>query len=183
MTNPTAAAPESASKPAWTQFHDMHSGGGSKEKWDRVYIEAPKAEAVAVFFNRFGHNPSRVSCACCGEDYSITESESLGQATAYDRHCEFAWFRPDGSECERDEAWTRGVGTAAGYTDGYVERQRQQEMEIRQRCGTADDDPWGLYQALEEYCAREDVLIIQAGEIKPEERSADIPEQGYVWVE
>lgn len=26
----------------WTRFMDMHSGGGSKEKWEYIYIEAPE---------------------------------------------------------------------------------------------------------------------------------------------
>ena len=69
----------------WTRFMDMHSGGGQKEDFVRCYIEAPEAEAVAIFYNRFRHNPNRVTCTCCGEDYSITESETLEDATEYDR--------------------------------------------------------------------------------------------------
>jgi hypothetical protein len=70
---------------AWTCFFDMHSGGGNKEPWERIFIEAPEQEAKVVFYNRFGHNPSRVTCTCCGEDYSIDESETLEKATAYAR--------------------------------------------------------------------------------------------------
>jgi hypothetical protein len=73
----------------WTQFWDMHSGGGLKEKpYSKIYIEAPMAEAVVIFYNRFGHNPNRVTCTCCGEDYSIEESDSLEQLTGYHRGCE-----------------------------------------------------------------------------------------------
>lgn len=74
----------------WTQFMDMHSGGGSKEKWEYIYIEAPESEARTIFYNRFGHNPERVTCTCCGEDYSITEYESLEQATAFERGCRYS---------------------------------------------------------------------------------------------
>lgn len=73
----------------WTRFMDMHSGGGQKEAFAYCLIEAPEAEARAIFYNRFGHNPERVSCTCCGEDYSITEHETLEQATAYDRGCAY----------------------------------------------------------------------------------------------
>ena len=73
----------------WTQFYDMHSGGGSKEKYELIYIEAPQSEAEIIFYNRFGHNPNRVSCTCCGNDYSISEDESLGQLTAFHRNCDF----------------------------------------------------------------------------------------------
>jgi len=74
----------------WTQFWDMHSGGGGKEQWTQIFIEASKDEAKVIFYNRFGHNPDRVTCTCCGSDYSITEYETLEQATAYHRGCKFS---------------------------------------------------------------------------------------------
>lgn len=106
----------------WTRFMDMHSGGGIKVyampdgtfaegsnyrypeggvPKQYIYIEAPEAEARVIFYNRFGHNPERVTCTCCGDDYSISEAATLEQASGYDRNCEF------------DEAG-----------DGYIERTR-----------------------------------------------------------
>lgn len=73
----------------WTQFNDMHSGGNTKEDYEHIYIEAPEDEAISVFYNRFDRNPNRVSCSCCGEDYSISQSPSLEEATAYERGCDF----------------------------------------------------------------------------------------------
>lgn len=73
----------------WTHFWDMHSGGGQKENFAHCFIEAPENEAKIIFYNRFGHNPERVSCTCCGGDYSISEYETLEEATAYHRNCEF----------------------------------------------------------------------------------------------
>jgi len=74
----------------WTQFWDMHSGGGTKEEpYEKIYIEAPEAEAKVIFYNKFGHNPERFSCTCCGDDYSISESVSLEQASAYHRNCRY----------------------------------------------------------------------------------------------
>ena len=67
----------------WTRFHDMHSGGSQKEQWNLIFIEASQAEAELIFYNRFGHNPNRVSCTCCGPDYSIGESETLDEATRF----------------------------------------------------------------------------------------------------
>ena len=67
----------------WTHFFDMHSGGGKKEEWEHIFIELPKHEAKIYFYNRFGHNPERVTCTCCGEDYSISQYESLEKATGY----------------------------------------------------------------------------------------------------
>lgn len=73
----------------WTRFFDMHSGGGRKEDFEYLYIEADIKTAKIIFYNRFGHNPERVTCTCCGEDYSITEYNSLEEATAYERQCRF----------------------------------------------------------------------------------------------
>ena len=73
----------------WTMFWDMHSGGGLKERWSHIYIEAPEEEAKVIFYNRFGHNPERVTCTCCGEDYSISEDESLEQLSGYQRGCKY----------------------------------------------------------------------------------------------
>lgn len=70
----------------WTHFRDMNSGGGRKEAFNHCYIEAPKNEAVKIFYHRFGHNPYRVSCTCCGEDYSISSGEDLHQLTAFHRN-------------------------------------------------------------------------------------------------
>lgn len=70
---------------SWTHFYDMHSGGGSKEDWQHIYIEAPEEQAKIIFYNRFGHNPERVSCTCCGEDYAIHTDESLEELTKYYR--------------------------------------------------------------------------------------------------
>lgn len=78
----------------WTLFWDMHSGGGSKEQHEKIYIEAPEEEAKIIFYNKFGHSPDRVSCTCCGSDYSISESDSLEQASGYHRNCE--WSKKDG---------------------------------------------------------------------------------------
>lgn len=70
----------------WTEFWDMCSGGEIKEEsYEKIYIEAPEAEAKVIFYNKFGHNPERVTCTCCGDDYSISESVSLEQASAYHR--------------------------------------------------------------------------------------------------
>lgn len=68
---------------------DMHSGGGRKLDWEYIYIEAPLDEAKIIFYNRFGRNPYRVTCTCCGEDYSLTESKTLAHATGYERGCKY----------------------------------------------------------------------------------------------
>lgn len=69
----------------WTEFHDMASGGHEKTRWNIVYIEAPEEEAMIIFYNRFGHNPKRVTCTCCGPDYRIEKDESLEKLTASQR--------------------------------------------------------------------------------------------------
>ncbi len=74
----------------WTRFFDMASGGKEKEDYHSIYIEASKETAKSIFMQRFGHDPDRITCFCCGNDYSITEG-TLEDLTACDRGCE--WFR------------------------------------------------------------------------------------------
>lgn len=74
---------------SWTLFWDMHSGGSSKESFDKIFIQETIDIAKLIFFNIFGHNPNRVTCTCCGEDYAISEEKNLTQATAYHRGCEY----------------------------------------------------------------------------------------------
>lgn len=89
----------------WTKFWDMNSGGGLKEKWSLIFIEATEDEAKVIFYNRFGHNPDRVSCTCCGPDYSITEYSDLLQATGYHRGC--ACPKDEYIEEPTREPWSR----------------------------------------------------------------------------
>lgn len=69
----------------WTQFFDMHSGGGRKLEWDNIFIEASKEAAIMIFTNLFDHDPYNVTCDCCGDDYSIIEYDTLTEATSYER--------------------------------------------------------------------------------------------------
>ncbi len=73
----------------WTQFHDMHSGGGQKLDWGQIFIEGTEAEARNRFIRIFGEDPDNVTCDCCGPDYSVSEEPTLEQATAFERNCLF----------------------------------------------------------------------------------------------
>ena len=161
----------------WTRFMDMHSGGGQKEDWAKIYIAAPEDEAIIIFYNRFGHSPKRVSCTCCGEDYSISEHENLAQLTGYDRNC-------------RHLATPR---YKSGKKKGQCKRVKDPMFDLHYYLEKGEDPPkgyevntdWlpcGEYQTLEEYVDRPDTLFIAASDIKPEERQGEVPEQGYVWV-
>lgn len=156
----------------WTHFWDMHSGGGSKADWEHIYIEAPEQEAKSVFYSRLGHNPERVSCTCCGEDYSISEEASLEQLTGFHRNCRYA--RPAGdwrtmTTDQRIEANERGryLNPGEEVPDGFV----------------VEHQPRGEPLWIDEYLARENVLVIRSEQILDEERTAAVPDQGYVWVD
>jgi hypothetical protein len=154
----------------WTQFMDMHSGGGTKEPpYQYIYIEAPEDEARVIFYNRFGHNPECVTCTCCGDDYSITESKSLLQATGFERGCAYSYRDTKGREVSEEKAFVVGKGVRRGYTHGYVER------------ATEKYSFGNEYASLCDYKNRDDVLIIEASEIDPKHRIGAVPEQGYVW--
>lgn len=157
----------------WVQFHDMHSGGSLKESpYGYIYIEAPsEEEAEVIFYNRFGHNPSRVTCTCCGDDYSISHHESLAQLSGYERGCRSlatkknasGRYIPDESDYFRNHYYLEeDEEPAAGYT---VDTPRYRRDYVR----------------LDEYVQQKDVLVIHAKDISPGERKGTVPEQGYVW--
>lgn len=139
----------------WTRFGDMNSGGGRKEDFAILYIEAPEAEAKVIFYKRFGHNPERVSCTCCGQDYTVEESETLSEATAYDRGCHYD--SKAGSYVER--AAERSYGNKYIALEDFIASKERIN---------------GIFRG-------ETVDFIFATDIKPEDRIGEIPRQGYVW--
>lgn len=116
----------------FTEFFDMHSGGGCKEApYEYIVIEAAQLEATIIFYNRFGHNPHRISCTCCGNDYYVSEhKEDIVSATKYHRE------------------------------DAIFKRPK---------------DP-----SLSAFLSQDNVLVICAEDIKPEDRLGTVPEEGYV---
>lgn len=162
----------------WTQFMDMHSGGPQKEQFAYCYIEAPEDEAKRVFYARFGHNPDRVSCTCCGSDYSISEYESLEQATAYNRGLRFAM------PVSREEMRTLGTEdrVAANNTSRYLEP--DEDIPEGWHTDALISRP-GAGVTLTAYLETvgDNVALIRAEDIDDNERSTGLPEQGYVWVD
>lgn len=156
----------------WTCFWDMHSGGGQKLFWAKIYIEAPEEVAKVIFQNRFDRSPERVSCTCCGEDYSIDESPTLEQATAYHRGLCFieradkTWYEM--SEEERNEELRK---------NRYLEPEQEIPKGYKLSYGEEGD---GI--TLSEYRDRKDVLIIPMSEVSPSEMEGELREEGYVWV-
>lgn len=77
-----------------TSFMDMHSGGDAKiirdgVDQDYIYIEAPEKLAVTIFRELYDREPDNVTCRCCGEDYSVSYSDNLIQATGFARGCDW----------------------------------------------------------------------------------------------
>ena len=142
----------------WVQFHDMHSGGGQKLEWAQIFIEAASEdEGKIIFYNKFGRNPERVTCTCCGEDYSISTNESLAQITAFNRGCKYIKGSSDkrGYYIENDEAVPEGA-----------------DLNV----------PWHKkYLTLADYVKSKDVKVIYASQIKPSEKVGSVPAEGYVW--
>lgn len=144
----------------WTSFNDMHSGGYTKEPpYDIIFIEAPEDEARVIFYNRFGHSPDRVSCTCCGQDYSMSSEESFKELSGYHRGCEYAHndAKPgSGRYFEEDEPLPDGFKKSFGS--------------------------FKKYYSVDEYMKREDVLVIPKQDILDSERVGDVPQEGYVWM-
>lgn len=160
----------------WTRFMDMHSGGGLKESpYQYIYIEAPEAEATVIFYNRFGHSPSRVTCTCCGDGYSINEGQSLKQLSGFDRNCRsLETPRVDGRYLEPNDPWFKEHTYLEPHEHAEAARRGYKLSSFRSRASDS-------YQTLDEYIKRPDVLVIRADEIKPEWRVGEVPEQGFVW--
>lgn len=157
----------------WTQFHDMHSGGGQKLEWGQIFIEAPEAEAKVIFYNRFKRNPERVTCTCCGEDYSISEEPTLARATAYERGCRaLKTPRVNGRYKKPDDPW-------------FDEHYYLEEGEEPKPPYEVEDGPLSKfrkpYLTVEQYIKSPGVLAIPASEIRDEWRSGYVPREGYVW--
>lgn len=152
----------------WTHFMDMHSGGGRKLAWEHIWIEAPKNEAKAIFYNRFGRNPERVTCTCCGEDYSVSEAETLEHATAYERG--LAWV-------EDARGHSFGANRPADFKEGfYLEPDGEVPEGMRQ--GNWRRGP-GITLAV--FLASTKHLVVRTADIKPDERTGRVPTEGYIW--
>ena len=155
----------------WTRFMDMHSGGGSKEPYEYIYIEAAEDEAKVIFYNRFGHNPERVTCTCCGDDYSISSEEDFAQLTGYDRGCASGYVMDDG-EIKGEDYWREcGLEERRALNGKFRYFERQGERTYGRQ-----------YVTVDEYQKSEGVLVIHASEISAAERVGEVPSQGYVWV-
>lgn len=170
----------------WTQFMDMHSGGGLKEAPKQyIYIEASEAEARVIFYNRFGHSPNRVSCTCCGEDYSLSEGVSLLRVTAFERHCDnlntprdstTGLYRAPDDPWFEEHYYLEPDEVIEATRRGYVVHENTSK-----RIGRQHGSDFGRYQTLAEYLRNPEVLVIADADIKPEWRTGGVPEQGYAW--
>ena len=191
----------------WTHLWDMHSGGGLKEDAAHFFIEAPEDEAKLIFYNRYGHNPDRVSCTCCGSDYSVSESDSLQRASGWHRECA---HDASGYIEERDRSsdhyvldfFKRGLIPKdhkamklyrMAIDKGASEQERKTAMdklmaipEFPGLWGPPDFVPFEEFERtgrLSKAFGQEQAVIIRAADIKPHERQGSLPEQGYVWLD
>ncbi len=139
----------------WTHFWDTSSGGGQKEKWGHIFIEAPQNEAEIIFQNRFGHNPNRVTCTCCGADYSILEEKSLAQEMAF--YLGWHYDKEKNKYIEKRES---------GREFPKTFRTMKKALEKMSFPGYGREEPF---------------LIIRKKDIKSKERIGELHEEGYVW--
>ncbi len=166
----------------WTHFWDMHSGGRQKLDWSHIFIEAPIDEAKIIFQNRFGRNPERVTCTCCGDDYSIDEYPDLAQGTGYERKCRYAYFSKEGEEIPEEKAWKSGGGYIDGAYGKWVEEEDKKQIKKFERQYPKDN--WKEYFKhipLQDYLKKKEILVIREKDIKAEERDGELRPEGYIW--
>lgn len=170
----------------WTHFWDMNSGGGRKEDWHHIFVEAPEEEAKGIFYARFGHNPERVTCTCCGGDYSISEG-TLADLTGYHRHLRYASPLHKGQWREASLEERQEANRVARYFE--PDEEIPEGWEVTDTFATRERPPLAFDAFLadphfNDFGRRDTVLLISATDIKPEERDAPAPPaQGYVWVD
>lgn len=158
----------------WTRFMDMASGGRQKERFAYCYIEAPEEDAKVIFYNRFGHNPERVSCTCCGPDYSIGQSTTLEEATAHERDCR--WVEdPRGISAYREPDYRKGFYLEPGQPIPG-------NMVLGRRYKEGDGVTVEEWKRSGKGIGGGGVEFIYAADIKPEERTGEVPDEGYIWV-
>ncbi len=157
----------------WTHFMDMHSGGGQKLEWAHIYIEAPEKEAKLIFQNAFGRNPERVTCTCCGEDYSVTEAVSLAQASGYERGC-----RAIEPPRLKDGRWYNNHPYLKEH-GCYLEEGEEPPKGFK----ISEFSRSGKCVSLEAYIKQPGVKVIAAGDIKPEWREGELRQEGYYWAD
>lgn len=125
----------------WTRFMDMSLGGGKKLAWRYIYIEADEQEAVVIFYNRFGRSPYRVTCTCCGPDYSISSEESLTQLTGYARGCAYSGDERRYLETPDTGKWAKPYLTLEQYrADPKVLIIPAEEVALGERMGRVPDE-------------------------------------------
>ena len=88
ITKPKVEASPADVAGTWTKFMDMDSGGSQKTPYAYIYIQGTEDKATQVFKKLFpDEDPNNVTCECCGEDFSVSKSDSLSQVTAHERRC------------------------------------------------------------------------------------------------
>lgn len=161
--NKVSKSEEEIKESVWTLFWDMSSGGGRKEPpYDKIFIEAPLDEATSVFYSKFGHNPNRVTCTCCGEDYSIS-SGSIHQLTGYHRG-----LRSINKTKAQNYSESRYIEPNEEVPEGF---------KVEKRYGRTDSG-----MTLEAYLEQDNILVITADEYTEADTKVNVPDEGYVWM-
>lgn len=74
----------------WTLFKDMYADGYFQHKGIEFYlVEAREKDAIGMFMDETKCDPTRTTCKCCGQHFSILEYDSVFQATGSERNCRY----------------------------------------------------------------------------------------------
>lgn len=143
----------------WVLFWDMHSGGATKlPPYNKIYVEAPEDAARSYFQRKFGRDPENVTCSCCGEDYSVSQSESFLQASGYHRNLRYVEPKRVDGRYVVDDPNAGYIEEDAPVPEGYSTGKRFGEP---------------LTEA--EYLAKPDVLVVRGDEVLALLRSPQDP--------
>lgn len=169
---------------------DMHSGGGLKEgNYTHIYIQAPEDEARVIFYNRFEHSPDRVTCTCCGSDYSVTSEDSIESLTSYYRNCGTEYYDVETEESygqlsykDIEIKYSPGAKSVSTYRGREVGSRIIEEADLgSMQYGASKEECEARYRTLTAYLEEPNVLLVQEADILDSEREGVVPEQGFVW--
>lgn len=161
----------------WTLFWDMHSSGTTKvPPFNKIYIQAPKDIAERVFQAKFGRNPHRITCSCCGADYDVEDYATLEEASAYHRNC--PWAAPNKPKDFASRSMQEQAVWNSTHQGRYLEA--GEKLPRNWVMDRYNDGKHAI--TLKEYLTHKDVKVIYANEITEEEKKTELHEEGYVWI-
>lgn len=145
-------------KSVWTEFRDCCSGGCTNTIYGEIHIQLPEEDAIKYFNWKFDVDAENdINCHCCGNNWSISEYESLLDALQYEFLIEY-----ETSEW-RNKAQYEQVMETFGWRYAIAIEDAYKLLKAKIMCA----DNWIL--ETKGFLGRNLILLIPAKNIEPRE--------------